>query len=71
MMPFLSTYFFIYLYIYRDFNMAQVFFSFFLTSADECKPGNMLFLFCIYNKMKEMYKTPWHYTASTLSTDTM
>lgn len=51
--------------------MAQVsFLFFFITSADECKPVNMFF-FCIYNNMKEMYKTPWHYTASTLSTDTI
>lgn len=50
--------------------MAQVSFSFlfFPTSAVECKPGNMFF-FPVFTIKRKMYKTPWHYTGSTLSTD--
>lgn len=29
------------------------------------------FFLCIYNRMKEMYKTSWEYTTLTLSTDTI
>lgn len=51
MMPSLSTYFFIYLYIYRD--LTWHFFFFFLTSADECKPGNMFFFSVFTIKWKK------------------
>lgn len=55
MMPSLSTYFFVYLYIFRDLTWHKflLVFLFFPTSAVECKPGNMFF-FCIYNKTKNV-----------------
>lgn len=51
MMPSFSTYFFVYLYIFRDLKWHESFF--FKPVLFECKPGNMIF--CIYNKTKNVH----------------